>query len=107
MRAGLLDRRLTLKRRALGAQDANGSRANTWTEYATVWGRKIDVSGREFFAAQTKQAEQTTRFEIRYRDDVVATDRVVCEGVDYELVQPPSEIGRREGLTIFARAVIS
>lgn len=108
MRAGRLDRRLTLKRRALGAQDAVGAFPSaTWTEYATVWARKIEVGAREYFLAQTKDAESTVRFEIRFREDVAATDRVVCEGRDYELIAPPSEIGRREGLTLFARAIVN
>ncbi len=108
MRAGLLDRRITLMRRGLGTQDANGGYPDAaYTAYATdIAARKEEVSGREYFAAQTKQAELVTRFTIRYRTDVVATDRLVCEGRDYELTMPPSEIGRRVGLTIFARAVV-
>jgi SPP1 family predicted phage head-tail adaptor len=105
VKAGDLDRRLTLRHRVLGAQNANGEYPVTYTDYATVWARKIEVSGREFFQAQTKDAETTVRFEIRYRSDIVATDRVVSDGRDFQLVQPPSEIGRREGLTLFARAV--
>lgn len=105
MFAGRLDRRLELRHRALAAADANGQQVESFTAYATVWARKIDVSGREFFQAQTKDAEQTTRFEIRWRDDVLATDRVVCDDVNYQIVAPASEIGRREGLTLFVRAV--
>lgn len=106
MRAGAMDRRLTLRRRAIGAQRPAGDRPpETFTEYATVWARKIDVSGREFVQAQTKDAESTVRFEIRHRTDVAATDRVTCEGIDYQLIAPPSEIGRREGLTLFAKAI--
>ncbi len=108
MRAGQMDRRVTLRHKVSGTQDANGAYTPiTYTEYDTVWARKLEVSGREFFQAQTKDAENTVRFEIRYRDDVVATDRVTCDGVDYQLVQPPSEMGRREGLTLFARAVVN
>jgi SPP1 family predicted phage head-tail adaptor len=108
MRSGLMDRRLALKRRALGTQDAVGAYPDAaWTTYATVWARKIEVGAREFFVAQAKDAESTVRFEIRYRTDVVATDRVVCDGRDYELIAPPSEIGRREGLTLFARAIVN
>lgn len=107
LRAGLLDRRAELRHRVLGAQDDNGAyQPVTFTEYATVWARKEEISGREYFAAETKQAENTVRFTIRYRSDVLATDRLVCEGRDYEVIQT-SEIGRREGLIIFARVVVS
>lgn len=105
-RAGAMDRRITLSRRVLGSQDANGSYPDeSHVAFATVWARKIEVSAREYFAAAQTQAESTVRFEIRHRADVVATDRLTCEGVDYELTAPPAEIGRREGLTLFARAI--
>lgn len=107
MEAPRLDRRLILRHRVLAAPDANGQQVESFTAYATVWGRKIHVSGREFISAQTKDAENTVRFEVRYRDDIVATDRLTCEGVDYQLVAPPSEIGRRDGLTLFTTAVIN
>lgn len=107
MKAGQMDRRLTLRHRTLATQDANGQQVESWTEYTTVWARKLDISGREFFQAQTKDAEISTRFDIRWRDDVIATDRVTCDDIDYQLVAPPSEIGRREGLTLFAQAVVN
>jgi SPP1 family predicted phage head-tail adaptor len=105
-RAGQLDRRVELRHLVLGTQDTNGTYPDaTHTAYATVWARKEEVSGREYFSAQAKQAELTVRFTIRYRDDVLATDRLTCEGRDYELTMPPSEGGRRETLTLFARVV--
>ena len=108
MRAGLLDRELPLKRRLLGTQAADGSYPDATTvAYATVPARKTEVGAREFFVAQTKDAESTVRFEIRWRTDVAATDRVVCDGREYELIAPPSEIGRRDGLTLFARAIVN
>jgi len=105
MRAGQMDRRLTLRRRSVGAKDANGFSAEPFVEYDTVWARKVEIGGREFVQAGTKDAQQTTRFEIRWRDDVAATDRVTCEGVDYRLTAAPSEIGRRRGLLLFAEAI--
>lgn len=105
MRAGRLDRRAQLRHAVLPANDANGQRKPTFTAYATVWARKEEISGREYFAAEAKQAENTVRFTIRYRSDVLSTDRLVCEGRDYEVIQF-SEINRREGLLIFARVVL-
>lgn len=106
MRAGQMDRRIELRHRVLGTQDANGAYSPvTYVAYKTVWARKEEIGGREYFAAETKQAENTVRFTIRYRSDVVATDRFECEGRDYEVIQT-SEFGRRESLVIFARAVV-
>lgn len=108
MKAGLMDRRLVLKHRSLGSQDSNGAYpSETYVTYATVWGRKIEVSAREYFVAAQTQAESAVRFEIRYLAGVLATDRVTSDDLDYELTAPPAEIGRREGITLFARAIES
>lgn len=105
MRAGKLDRQVELKHRVLGNSSATGQRLETYTTYATVWAEKLDVTGREFFSASTRDAELTTRFNIRYRSDVLPTDRLVYGTSDYDILQV-SEMGRRVSLTIFAKAII-
>jgi SPP1 family predicted phage head-tail adaptor len=106
MRAGNLDRRLSLRHLVLGTQGAAGDYPDqSYTEYAEVWGGKQEISGREFFAAQQKDAERTVRFTIRHRTDMLSTDRIVCEGIDYDITHI-AEVGRREGLHIFARAIV-
>lgn len=104
MKAGNLDRRITLYHRAM-SQDAQGQQVETWpAAYATVWAEKLDVRGREYFAAQGVQGDLSTRFRIRWRSDVLVTDRLTLDGLEYGITQV-SEIGRREGLEIFANAV--
>ncbi len=106
MGAGDMDRRIELRHRVLASPDANGQQVATWaTPYAYLWAKKEEISGREYFAAETKQAENTVRFRIRYRSDVLATDRITCEDRDYEVIQS-SEFGRRRELLIFARVVV-
>ncbi len=101
MRAGLLDRRLSLYHRVL-TQSSHGEQVPSYpSAYATVWAEKLDQRAREYFAAQGTQAEATTRFRIRWRSDVVMTDRLVLDSVNYDIVQI-SEIGRRQGLELFA-----
>jgi len=104
MRAGALDRRAELRRRLLTRDDTTGEEAVTYVTYATVWASKRDIRGREFFAAQQINAETTTIWQIRYLSDVVYTDRLVCEGVTYNIIGI-AEIGRRVGLEIQATAV--
>jgi SPP1 family predicted phage head-tail adaptor len=104
MRAGRLDRRITLLRRAVAAPDANGSAVQSFTDYATVWAEKIDAGGREFFAGNQEQAELAVRFRIRYRSDVLATDRITLDGLNHDITHI-QELGRREGLMLFATAV--
>ena len=101
MQAGRMDRRASLYHRVL-TQNSHGEQVPSYpTAYVTVWAEKLDQRAREYFAAQGTQAEATTRFRIRWRDDVVMTDRLVLDGVNYDIVQI-SEIGRHEGLELFA-----
>jgi SPP1 family predicted phage head-tail adaptor len=104
MRAGSLDRRIELQHRTL-TQNAQHENIESFATYATVWAGKADLVGREFFAAEQVQAETATKFRLRYRDDVLLTDRLVCNGVTYDL-KHVAEIGRREGLEIIATAKV-
>lgn len=101
MQAGKMDRRIALQHRSLAAANAHGERVPSYATYATVWAEKLDQRSREFFAAQGTNAERTTRFRIRHRADVVQTDRIVFNSQNFDIVQV-SEIGRKEGLELFA-----
>lgn len=107
MQAGRLDRQVELRHRVLTRNGTTGEEVETWpSAYATVWAGKRDIRGREFFAAQQVNSEVSTVWQIRYRDDVLMTDRLVIDGLDYNVVSI-GEIGRREGLEIMATAVRS
>ena len=101
MRAGRLDRRLTLQRRTLIENDY-GEGVETWNDLATVWAEKIPVRGSERYAAMQTVAEVEERFKIRYRTGLTPLDRVICDGITYD-VQGVLEIGRREGWEILAK----
>jgi SPP1 family predicted phage head-tail adaptor len=107
MRAGKLDRRITIQR-ATETRDGFNNVTLTWpgTVIATVWASKEDVRDSERFSSQEVGAEITTRFQIRWSSDVENVnpkDRVVYDGRPYDIVAV-KEIGRREGLEITASA---
>ena len=97
-----MDRRVAIQSRTLTRNDY-GEQVETWATLATVWGEKQDLRGREFFAARQVSADVTTRFRLRYRDDVTVLHQLVCDGVTYDINQV-SEIGRQSGLEILATA---
>jgi SPP1 family predicted phage head-tail adaptor len=104
MRAGQLDRLLELRHVVRERDDSSGQEVETWpTAYAKVWAQKGDERAREFFAAQQITAAVTAAFKIRHRTDVLMTDRIVYEDLSYN-IHSIAEIGRREGLWIFATA---
>jgi SPP1 family predicted phage head-tail adaptor len=106
MRSGALDRLVELKHQVMTKNSTTGEDVESFTTYATVYAGKRDVRGREFFAAQQLNSEVSTVWQIRYRTDVMMTDRLVIDGLDYNVISI-AEIGRREGLEIMATAVRS
>lgn len=103
MRAGALDRRITIQANAT-VIDQNGQPVPGWTTRATVWAQVKQTAGREFLAAEQILAEERAVFLIRWRGDIAATDRILWDGKTYD-VKWAREIGRRQGLEITAEAM--
>lgn len=70
---------------------------------ATVRAAVRGVSSREFLSAERLAAEERVTFNIRWRGDLLPTDRVVCRGRTFN-VEGFREIGRRRELEIHATA---
>lgn len=104
MKPGTLDRRVTILRRAL-TRNEHGEQVETYSELTTVWAQRLDVTAREAFTAQTTIAEGTAKFRMRYRSDLIYTDRLSCESKEYDIVQI-AELGRREATEIVGVARI-
>lgn len=108
MRAGRLDRLITIQS-FTKAVDAFHQPIETWANLdtnPTVWAERRDLRGREYFQAQQVNAEVTAIYRLRWRGDLTTQMRIVDSGVTYEIVSPPIEIGRREGLELMVKAVI-
>lgn len=95
MRAGKLDRRLTIRRYMETGRDAMNAPVHAWADVVTVWAQQRPQRGSERFAAAQLSGTAVMTFHIRYRADVTVKDRLVYEGREYEIVAPPREIGRR------------
>lgn len=98
MKAGRMDRRVTLRKRSV-SRNAYGEQVATFSDLATVWAEKLDIAGREYFSAQQVQASVTTRWRIRWRDDVTVLDRISYDGAEHD-IKNIAELGRRQGLEI-------
>jgi SPP1 family predicted phage head-tail adaptor len=100
-----LDRRIQF-RRAMPADDGFGM-VETWANHGSpVWAAKKDVSDGERWRAQEMQAQITTRFVVRFSvfaGDITPKDRLVCEGLEYD-ISGVKEIERRRYLEITAAA---
>jgi SPP1 family predicted phage head-tail adaptor len=116
VKAGLLDRRITIRREAQArdaygelVKDALGHPVLEWCDMTTVWASYTPIRDAERVAAQQVGSTVTGRFEIRWServDDVTPRDRLrypADGGRDHNIVAV-KEIGRREGLEITAAA---
>lgn len=102
MRAGKLDRRITI-RRATYTVNGYGEEVPEWCNIDSVWARQLPSRGSERFAAQEIAATKMVTFNIRYRSDLTERDRIVFDGKEYNITSI-REIGRRVGLEFDAVA---
>jgi SPP1 family predicted phage head-tail adaptor len=102
MRAGRLDRRITIEGVGEG-RTASGDVTETWSTVAVVWAGIRAPRGDEVFAAREEQAERELVFRIRWRSDVTAKMRIQYDGLTWD-IEHVAEIGRREGLELRAKA---
>lgn len=87
MRAGRLNKRVTLQRRASGEDDF-GQPVETWNPIATRWASIRPLAGREYFAAHGQNSAVNTEIRIRYDNTVaglVAADRVLFGSTVYDI----------------------
>lgn len=90
MKAGKLDKRITLQAPATG-QDGNGEPLSGWTNVVTdgdgkVWASINDMTGREYLAAAATQNAVQTKICIRYRPGIAPTQRVL-HGADVYTIE--------------------
>lgn len=101
MRAGRLDRRITIQGKSITQSDS-GEEVVTWGVVATVWAEKIENRGDERFAARQIVGHAVRTFRFRWSDTVseVSTEhRIVFDGRSFDITDV-REIGRREGIEV-------
>lgn len=104
MRAGRLNRRVELYRRAAAEDATSGEDVGEWLAVTSTWAEAKPVGGSEAFSANQTRAEASFDFLIRWRADVELLGvewRVVYRGKAYD-VTAVSELGNREGLVLRA-----
>lgn len=103
MKAGQLDRRITIQQPTVTVSDG-GQENITWTDVATVWARKVEHGGGERFAQQQQTGHAVKTFVIRWADwarDITVEYRIAFDGRHYDITDV-RELGRREGLELDA-----
>lgn len=106
MRAGDLNRRLSVLRQTAGETDAFNERALGWPVFISVWCSRTDVSDAERTRAAGLGERLTTRFVIRNSSEareISRRDRIRCDGQLYDIVAI-KRVDRDLGLEITANA---
>ena len=75
MRAGLLNRRITIIQPP-AAQDSAGQVVDTWTEFKALWAEVKPVTGREFIQGAQIESQITMQFNLRRIDSITTDMRV-------------------------------
>ncbi|EJE49579.1 phage head-tail adaptor, putative, SPP1 family [Acidovorax sp. CF316] len=96
LRAGSLNRRITIQRRN-GGKDAWGTPLpDGWVDVCTPWSNIRTGSGAEAIRADALQSAVRTSIRIRFRADITAGMRVVHGAAIYDIKAVlPDEVGRQ------------
>ena len=69
-----------------------------------IWAERLELRGTERWNAQQVVASVSCKYRIRYRDDITAQCMLVDDaGREYD-IQPPIELGRRDGIELICSA---
>lgn len=101
---GGMDQRITLQR-IVRTPDGAGGELDSWQDYRLnpcVWAKVIAKAGREGISDGRMVASFVVLFEIWNRQDIDERDRIVWNGVTYNIRGLRQEGGRRPTLVIEA-----
>lgn len=106
MNPGLLNKRITFQEYVSGT-DSDGFPIEQWQDVKAVWAMIKTLQGREYYAAAAVQAENTTRFVIRYTKGIDNKMRIKYGERIFDIVAPPiNDDEKNVTMTIIAKEVI-
>lgn len=98
MRAGRLDKTITIERPSTGI-DVYGTPTIGWETVATMRAQIVGIATEEFVRGQGNSTETVITFRMRWLDDVTPANRITYDGMAFD-IKETKEIGRRRGLDI-------
>lgn len=99
---GKLDRRVTFQSKIVGENESNEDEETGWENIdtnPTVWASKNERSGNEAYRADKLTDYMNVVFVCRYRNDITPKNRLVCDGIPYNILAV-AEISRKRYLSI-------
>lgn len=106
IRAGELDQKVTFRRKTV-AYNSYNEPIETWADAFTVSAGVTTTGGKEFYAAQKKNAETECLFKIRYTEKVNVLMRVKWAGREFEILPPINDVNaKHKELLISGKEVV-
>lgn len=99
MRAGNLNRTVTIDAYSDGVPDEYGNSTPGWTPFATLRAQLVQMSTEEYLRAYGEVSETVLIFRTRYHEGITTAHRVGFEGRQFN-IRETKEIGRRKGLEL-------
>jgi SPP1 family predicted phage head-tail adaptor len=107
LNSGLFRQKITFQEYA-NTTDSDGFSVKDWVDVKTVWAMIKTLQGREYYQAAAVQAENTTRFVIRYTTGINNKMRIKYGERIFDIAAPPiNDDEKNITLTIIANEVIS
>jgi SPP1 family predicted phage head-tail adaptor len=97
MRAGLMDKRITIQTATRTLDPVFGSEVLTWVTFAVVWAAINDVNSVERVNNEIRTLTRVTMIQIRYLPGLTADMRVVLPDNRILAITSIAEINRRKG----------
>lgn len=91
---GALNQRVQIQR-VSNTRDDMGGMIQSWATIATVWAEVKPISAGEQFRRQQIQASASHKVTIRYRNDLLPSDRIVWRNRTFQLKGEMNEDQRR------------
>jgi SPP1 family predicted phage head-tail adaptor len=106
MRAGKLDRSITIQAHTRTGTTPGGAPVMSWSDVATVRAQIVQASTEEFQRAYGEGGNTAIIFRLRWLDGVTVAHRVTYDGKILN-IRETKEIGRRKGLELRCEEVRS
>lgn len=103
LRAGKMDRKITLQRASAATVNGFGEPQITWGTLLETWAQEIPIAGSEVYRSGREVGARVSRFFMRWFSDFTEKDRISYDGRIWDILSI-REIDRKGGLEVLAQA---
>jgi SPP1 family predicted phage head-tail adaptor len=97
MRAGLMDKRITIQTATRTLDAVYGSEVLSWSTFATVWADVNEVNSVERVRNEIRTLTRVTLIQIRYLPELTENMRVLMADGRILQITSLAEVGRKKG----------